>query len=72
MSEWISVEDGLPPEDLKAWWWLVPKLPEECPHNTSGKPIVANFDPYMEVKIYGHWSCLSKPKYWQHIPDPPE
>ena len=70
--KWISVEDRLPEEDIKVWWWLVPKLPHESPHDTSGNPIVAKFDPYMEVKRYRCWSSLTKPKYWQRIPEPPE
>ena len=72
VSEWISVEDRLPDPDEKVWFWLIPKSSEECPHDTSGKPIVSNAEPFMDICKWKCWGSLSKPTYWMPLPEPPK
>lgn len=72
MSEWISVEDRLPPEDERVWFWLIGKPPEECYHDTSGNPICPNAEPYMYICVWRGWSSVMKPAYWKPLPEPPK
>lgn len=73
MTDWINVKDELPNKDVKVWFWLVPTLPEDCPHDTSGNPITVygKVKPYMEVHRWNCWSGLMSPTHWQPLPEPP-
>ena len=71
--KWISVEDRLPDENTKVFFWLVAKEPKECPHDSSGNPITnyGILKPYMDIHRWNCWSGLSKPTHWMPLPEPP-
>ena len=68
-QEWQPIETA--PKEGKAWYWIVPKTAEEAPMDTSGNPIVARFEPHMEILWWGSWSMVSKPLYWLPLPNQP-
>jgi hypothetical protein len=72
-NPWISVEDRLPDENTKVFFWLIPKPPELCPHDTSGNPICATGDePYWYICKWECWGALWMPTHWQPRPEPPK
>ena len=61
------------PRDDKALFWLVAKPSEECPVDTSGRPIEAHgFTPTQALCCYGAWPSLLKATHWQPLPAGPE
>lgn len=70
--KWREIETA--PRDCVALFWVVPKEPAESYCDTSGKPIVAKFEPYLHRGRFGTWSALSKATHWmpaREIPAPP-
>jgi hypothetical protein len=59
------------PQDEEVFFWVVPKTAEESYTDTSGKPIVGRFEPYMLLCKWKQWSALSKAILWHRKPDPP-
>jgi hypothetical protein len=71
-NQWVSVDDQLPPEDEKVLFWLIPKPPEECMHDSSGNPILSNHPHYSYVCRWECWSAASKPTHWQPLLPAPQ
>lgn len=59
---WQSIETA--PKNTYIFMRIVPKLPEESYQDTSGNPIVANFEPYVMRGQLGWWGGLSKATHW--------
>jgi len=59
------------PKDHDVLFWMVPKPADETYHDTNGRPILADFDSYIHMGIFGQWSSLEKALYWQPLPSPP-
>lgn len=59
------------PKSGPALFWIVPKTAEESYVNSSGDPIVAQFEPYLYHGNYGWWSSLSKATHWMSLPEAP-
>jgi len=58
------------PRDRLVWFWLIPKTAEETYHDTSGKPILADFEAYACRIKYGQWSSLCKARCWHEDTEP--
>ena len=71
-NKWISVEDRLPPEDLKVIFWVIAKPDDECPKDSSGNIIRGNSKPHIDFCRYRCWSGLEKGTHWMLKPEPPE
>ena len=69
-GSWQPIETA--PRSTIALFWIVPKAAHESYVDTSGKPIVGDFEPYMSKCAYGWWSSLSKATHWHPLPGPPE
>lgn len=69
MNDWQPIETA--PRDEEAFFWVVPKTPEEAYVNTAGDPIFGTFRPYLHRGKFKSWSSLSKATHWMPLPDPP-
>ena len=70
--DWVSVTANPPNKEARLFYWVVPKLPEESPHDSSGNPIICKGQkPGRHEGVWGTWSNLEKPVYWQHLPPKP-
>ena len=54
-----------------AFFWVVPKTPEESYTDTSGKPIFSTHAPYLYRGGYRCWGSLSEATHWMPLPAPP-
>ena len=73
--KWVSVDDELPDENTKVWFWLVLKPVEERHHDSSGNPIPSSdvvYKPYKHVCKWNCWSSVMKPTHWKPLPSPPK
>ena len=66
-SEWISVEDRLPEEGEKVFYWVVPSSGFS---DTSGNPILAT-KPHLHIGTYRSWGALYRATHWMPLPNPP-
>ncbi len=69
MSDWILIKDTPPPKNEKLWFWLVGKTPEECLHDSSGKPICPNYKPFKLICKWKCWPSTMKATHWMALPD---
>jgi hypothetical protein len=66
---WRPIETA--PKDEEAFFWLIPKPPEECYTDTSGNPIVARDGRARRFfGKWGRWSSLEKAIAWYPAPPP--
>ncbi len=68
-SGWRHIETA--PRRQKCLFWVVPKTADETYVDSSGKPIVGAFEPYLLLEEYGAWSGLAKATHWMPAPSPP-
>lgn len=69
-ERWQPIET-CPRDNRVRQFWIVPKTADESYTDTSGKPIVATFAPYLQRCGYREWSASSKAIYWCDDPPPP-
>jgi hypothetical protein len=69
-DRWQPIET-LPSQDIRAFFWVVPKSPEETFRDTSGRPIMSDHAPYRMEGKWRSWGSLLKATHWMPLPDPP-
>ena len=67
MSNWQPIDTA--PRRGEAFFWIVPKTADETYYDTSGKPILANVQPFWKLCQFGWWSALMKATHWMPLPD---
>lgn len=71
-TDWQPIETfPITLKNDKAWFWIVPKSPDETYVDGSGRPIMTSFEPYAFHGQYGGWSALIKATHWQPFYTPP-
>ena len=70
MSDWQPIATA--PKGADLLFWIVPKTAEETYVDSSGRPIVGGFAPYLHFGPFGSWSSLSKATHWHLLPATPE
>jgi hypothetical protein len=66
---WQPIETA--PRNAEVFFWIVPKTPEESYTDSSGKPIVGDFQPFLHRGKFKTWGGLSKATHWMPLPTPP-
>ena len=70
-TSWQPIGDWKEQPDEEAFWWVVPKTPEEAYCDTSGHSIFSASPPDLHRGKPGTWSSLSKATHRMSLPASP-